>query len=89
VLESERDIAKSALMTKNRQFQTQEYQNLELSNEISYLKGEINKEQKILGKQKLMEKLPLEQEVERMEQMKFKLSNDIRMIDVKKRRNYD
>jgi len=36
-----------------------------------------------------MEKLPLEQEVERMEQMKFKLSNDIRMIDVKKRRNYD
>jgi|TARA_B110001450_G_C17499568_1_gene431706 hypothetical protein len=39
---------------------------LELSNEISYLKGEISKEQKILGKQKLMEKLPLEQEIDRM-----------------------
>ena len=76
-------------MLKNRQFQTQEYQNLELSNEISYLKGEISKEQKILGKQKLMEKLPLEQEVERMKQMKFKLTNDINLVEEKKKRNYE
>jgi molybdopterin-guanine dinucleotide biosynthesis protein len=36
-----------------------------------------------------MEKLPLEQEIERMTQMKIKLSNDIMLIEGKKRRNMD
>ena len=36
-----------------------------------------------------MEKLPLEQEIERMNQMKVKITNDIILVEDKKRKNFD